>query len=173
MSQFDSTRNHGSINLPLYIGVVVLLLVDCIPGGWVTSINLSAGLFLVPVFYLAVYGDHESAPIGVFLLGLLKDLLSATPIGFWTLLLCAFYGFAYSQRREIRTGGDSREWPIFAVICFGYYLGAWVLARLYGDMPMAVLAHFSSALVTVIAAPLIVYLLKLLFNTGDTRSNLL
>ncbi|MGI9440157.1 MAG: rod shape-determining protein MreD [Parvibaculales bacterium] len=166
-SSYTRPAIYGRFSLTVM--VVLLLLLDCAPTSDIIGINVAPMLFLIPIFYMAVFNERESTPIVILLLGLLKDLLSVTPLGFWGFLFSLFYALAYSQRQFIAGAGEYSDWGVFAALCFGIFLLAYLLGLSIDSLPPAGIAGFGSTIITALIYPIVVMVLKQIFGT-DGRS---
>ena len=160
----NAPANFGRVWL--IVMVVFLLLLDYVPSSDTIGSNVAPALFLIPIFYMAVFNERENMPIIILLFGLLKDLLSVTPLGFWGFLLSLFYAVAYSQRQFIASAGENSDWGVFAVLCLGIYMLAYLLALPIAGLPAAGITGFGSAVITALIYPIVVVLLKQIFG-GD------
>lgn len=94
------------------IGAVLLdLLWIPVPG-----FNAVAPAFAVMAVYCwAVWRPEHLPYTGVFVAGLLEDLVRGTPLGTGALALLAVQGFAWAQQRLLRTRGFEVLWLGFAL----------------------------------------------------------
>ena len=67
--------------LPLFL-IFFLILTGHVSTGYKFTAHLDPALFLVPVFFLALYGQRTMTPVIIMVLGLFKDIVDGTPIGF-------------------------------------------------------------------------------------------
>ena len=83
--------------LPLFL-IFFLILTGHVPSGFEFTAHFDSALFLVPVFFLALYGQRTITPVIIMVLGLFKDIVDGTPIGFWGLLITFFFFAAQGQQ---------------------------------------------------------------------------
>ena len=154
--------------------VVMLMLLDCVPGNYVGAAYISPSLFLIPIFYVAVFSEQEMSPVIVLLLGLFKDLLSATPLGFWGLLLCGFYGLAFLQRQFVQSASGQgavqnplqRDWAVFSILTAGVFFVGYLLG-LFLDVPAAQFTtYLGSFILTALLYPMILFVFRFAFLRG-------
>lgn len=119
------------------LNVVPLRLPDYAP--------LAPGFVLMAVFYWTVHRPDLMRPWAVFLVGLLDDVLSGTPLGVNSLVLLFVHWTIMAQHRVFRGKSFMLVWLGFAVLAFGAKL---VLAAVafgigYGLLdPLVLLVQF-------------------------------
>ncbi len=165
MSEFVSSMRAPTYGAFWICTVVVLfMLLDCVPGIYVTAPHISPALFLIPVFYAAVFAERPMTPVIILFLGLFRDFLAATPIGFWALVLCGFYGVAYIQRQFVLTAGGQSGWLVFATLCLGIFCVSYLMGFFVDMVSSPALANLGSLLLTVLAYPIVMVFFRFNFS---------
>ncbi len=85
-------------------------------------------LALMSIYHWAIYRPNLLPLFAVFLLGLMHDLLSGTPVGLYILVFLTVYGLVVSQRRFLVGKSFFVYWFGFLLISFGAAVESWVLA---------------------------------------------
>ncbi len=94
-------------------------------------------LTLMAVYYWTIYRPELLPPSATFLVGLVQDGLSGTPLGLNVLLLLLAHGVVVSQRRFFYGKTFLVEWWGFMLVAPGVMLVGWLLASLYNGALMA------------------------------------
>lgn len=135
--------------------------------GWLAGLDVA--LPLVPLFIMARQSDSQALPFLVLLAGLFKDILSGTPFGFWGLLFCLFYFMIHSARYMLAAQEDREQWLAFAGNVGLVYFVAYIVALIHIDITPAPLLTFLSALITMLAYPLVLVLFDDVHLLNDER----
>ncbi len=141
-----------------WVPIVVLFLLvitEHVPMGRDWLATLEVGLVFVPIFFLARYSEGAIAPIAVLLLGVLKDLTSETPIGFWGFLFTVFFILAIGQRQLLYNAAFTTLWATFGFLCFLIYAVFYVMSVLSLELALNFGSTILGALLTVFMFPLI------------------
>ena len=129
---------------------------------------LDVSLVFVPIFFLARHSEGPVAPIAVLALGVMKDLTSETPIGFWALLFCVFFVLSVTQRHFLQTATFKTVWATYGLLCFLvyglFYLVSLALSSMVSDFGLSMVA----ALLTIACFP-VVNLLFLRLHRDDVK----
>ncbi len=94
-------------------------------------------LTLMAVYYWTIYRSELLPPSAIFLVGLVQDGLSGTPLGLNVLLLLLAHGVVVSQRRFFYGKTFLVEWWGFMLVAPGVMLVGWLLGSLYNGALMA------------------------------------
>ncbi len=162
---------------PALIGggiVAYLLAVAFVLGGGVyilpgVGLWLDIGLYFVPLFFLASRGTHDFSPLFVLGLGLVKDMIDGTPLGFWAFLFCLFYILIRNMRGFLSASGYMESWLGFAIVSTFIYTLAAIIGGIRGDMVAAFWANIASALVLSALYPLIAICFNVYFWNSRLR----
>ena len=106
--------------LAVVFNVVPLRLPDYAP--------LAPGLVLMAVFYWTVHRPDLMRPWAVFLIGILDDILSGTPLGVNSLVLLFVHWTIVAQHRVFRGKSFVLVWLAFALVALGAKLLLTVVA---------------------------------------------
>ena len=154
MSIFTQSPARNISTLSICVLAILLLIVfEHAPLGnyWLTVMDI--GIFFVPIFFLARVFDAYPALIWLVTLGLLKDLTSETPIGFWMLLFCVFYMLATSQRQFLFNARFRTVWTTFGLLTFLIYVVYYLVSLLHPALEASLLLTSVSAVATIISFP--------------------
>ncbi len=126
--------------LPLLF-TVFLMLAFCIPVHLLQGTVPTPNIALAAVFFWAMNGPTFMPPWAVFLTGLVQDLLSGTPLGFWVVLYLIAHGFTLTQRVFFRGRTGIGAWLGFALVtalvaCTSWLMGMMMLERWLDPMPL-------------------------------------
>jgi rod shape-determining protein MreD len=111
---------------------VLTILAMVLAGGVAFMPGLIAATALPCVFFWSVFRPAAMPPPAVFGLGLLLDLLTATPLGIGILILLVVHGVARATRRFLARQGFLLVWLAFAGFALAAGLLGWVLQALLG-----------------------------------------
>src|SRR5262245_27594049 len=87
-------------------------------------------LILIGVFFWAISGPAFLPAWAVLLLGLMQDLLTGTPPGFWALIYLLSYGFTLSQRVFFMGRTGLGAWIGFALVAGLAAVATWILGSI-------------------------------------------
>lgn len=118
------------MTLPFLIGVICVLL-SFVPFGMVFGTGAAPAFGLMAVYYWGVTRPEVFPPYAVFAIGVLFDLLSAGPIGLWSLVYVLTYGVTLTQRMLFVGRGFGVFWMGFAAAAVVAGALAWAVASLY------------------------------------------
>jgi len=115
------------------------------------------GFTAMATFYWAVFRPDLQPASALFLIGVLQDILTGTPLGLTAVSLLLLHALALSQRRALVTKPFLLTWVGFMVILLPVAVLAWVMMsalqfRLIGPEP-AVFQY----LVTVLGFPVVAW----------------
>ena len=118
-----------SKNLPLLFSFLMMLIVF-LPSSVSFMSLVRPPLVLVCLFYFAVYAPEMLTVTEAFILGLLTDFLSFSPLGLETFSMTLMYILSYYQRRFLYTHSFSFLWGVFVLQSAGVLFVKWGLACL-------------------------------------------
>jgi len=168
-----SAVDGGSLWLVPYAVLAGFILLDGLPIDYQWLGRIELGLYFVPIFFIAISSsEHDFAPFGIILLGLVNDVLSEAPIGYWTFLFGLFYLLAMGQRSLLQEARLGAIWANFLVLCVATYLAGYFIGLLRADMAIGLGVYFSSAFVTSLFFPLL-YIPLAWLETGTLSASLL
>ena len=156
---FNPSGQSPTAGLLPYFFTFALILLSHVPVSMPWLSGITAGFFLVPIYFVATRGDDYFAGLVLLLMGIVNDLISETPIGFWGLIFCLYFLLVRSQFWVVARGDFRVRWSVFAGTCLAAYFLAFIMAAWRDDMNVDALASFLSALVTIIGFPVIWLLL--------------
>lgn len=147
--------------LPLLF-TVFLMMALCVPVYLVEGQVPLPNIALASLFFWAMNGPSFMPPWAVFLVGLVQDLLSGTPLGFWVVLYLLAHGFTLTQRVFFRGRTGIGAWLGFALVTMLVAIAAWLMGmaiyeRWLDPSPLAL-----QALVTLVSYPLFARVFMLL-----------
>jgi len=109
---------------------LVLVLLSCLPSLVPGQPGLIPSAAPAAVFFWTLYRPKLMAPVAVFALGLLSDLLSGAPLGVNTLLLLLLHGAVLTQRRVLVRQSFLIVWIAFTLLATGLLTLGWLLRAL-------------------------------------------
>jgi len=110
---------------------LILVIVNMIPmhiPGYARVVPL---LSLMAVYHWTVFRPELLPAAAVFVIGLLQDILSGTPIGIHALVFLIVYGVVISQRRFLAGKSFAVVWLGFSIVATGAAVISWVLMSMY------------------------------------------
>ncbi len=114
---------------PLALTVLVLLLLSA-PLGIPGQAQMQPAWVLASVYFWTLFRPASLPAFGVFLLGLLLDLLAQGPVGIGVLILLLAHATALRGRRALARRGFALVWLVFIVFAAAAALLEWVLVSL-------------------------------------------
>jgi rod shape-determining protein MreD len=127
------------------LATVAAVLLNVVPLRLPDYAPLAPGFVLMAVFYWTVHRPDLMRPWTVFLVGVLDDVLSGTPLGVNSLVLLFVHWTIMAQHRVFRGKSFMLVWLGFALIAFGAKLLLAVIAFVigYGLLdPLVLLVQF-------------------------------
>ncbi|NQW00032.1 MAG: rod shape-determining protein MreD [Rhodospirillales bacterium] len=112
----------------LTLALVILNIVPLQIPGFSTVVPL---LPLMAVYHWAVYRSELLPAYGVFIIGLLHDIFSGSPIGINTLVFLLVYGVVLWQHRFLFGKSFVIIWLGFAIVSAGAFVLTWALNSLW------------------------------------------
>ena len=113
-------------SMPVLI-VLVLVLISIVPLHLPGLSRIMPSLPLLAVYQWSVYRPELMPPIAVFIIGLVYDVLSGTPVGVSALVFLSVYGVVCYQRRFFSAKSFLVVWFGFGVVGFGASFMSWLM----------------------------------------------
>jgi len=142
--------------LVLLLGVVIAAVPWALPvaAGFVLPLQL-----IILVFALSLQRVHVLPTFSVFAAGLLMDVLTAGPLGYWAIIFLITHTLARFLARRTTSLSFIMLWAMFAATAATASMAGWALASLYfvrliDWQPMLIGAGAAVALFPLIAWPL-------------------
>ena len=107
---------------------LLLVILSVVPTHFPGYAQIAPVLALVSIYHWAIYRPNLLPLFSVFILGLLQDLLSGTPVGLYILVFLTVYGVVLSQRRFFAGKSFTMYWFGFAIISLVASVESWALA---------------------------------------------
>jgi hypothetical protein len=156
MSGFTISPARRALQLWFPIAVIfALIFVELVWNGFSVMATLDVSLVFVPIFFIARHHEGPVAPIAVLALGVLKDLTSETPLGFWALLFCVFFILSVTQRHFLQTATFKTLWVTYGLLSFLVYALFYFVSLGMSSMIADFGVSMVSALLTVLCFPII------------------
>lgn len=165
MSRFAGQTRGLTVqgSLP-YITAALCVLLHSIPLGMAFLPQLSLGLFFVPLFIIGLYADGDRAPIFFALIGLMADVLTEAPLGYWAFLTIICYILSSGQKQVLQNATFSSHWLSFIIVVFVIYLLGFTISLMLTDMDVNLGAQIVSAIITGLSYPVIALPLKMIMT---------
>lgn len=144
--------------LPLFL-TLILMLVSVVPTRLPDFMSISPMLTVISVYYWAVYRPDLMGYGTVFVVGVLEDLLAATPLGAGPVSLLVTQGLVMSQAKFFRGKSFAVTWWAFLLVAAPAAVAKWlVVALVQVSLPSggAVLATYG---MTIAFYPLVAWIL--------------
>lgn len=162
MSSFGTPTRDSRLqnSVPYMVSALCLILYGLPLGfGWLPELGL--GLFLVPLFGIALSSENDLTPAAFVFLGLIGDVLMETPMGYWAVLSGIFYILSSGQKQVLQNAGFGSHWVSFALVAVIVYMAGYAISLLRDDLTVLLSGHLLSAFLTgllypIVAAPLMV-----------------
>ena len=107
-----------------------------------------------------------ATPIAILAFGLLHDVLSEMPIGFWGVLMTGFFVIARGQTRFLIGAPLGPVWFTFAAMTMMTHVAAYIIALIHSGVHGDFGAVMASGILTALLFPPLFVFLEWL--TGDT-----
>lgn len=116
-----------------YLCLLLFFLIDLqiVPFFFEFDLNLQATFTLPAIYYWAIFRPRLFPAWFLFLLSLLKDLLTGLPVGLSGLMLIGVYSLASHQRNYLSGQSFMMMWIGYAVISAGLVMLLYVLLSLF------------------------------------------
>ena len=120
------SRQLTPFGLTLVLMVLALLPIP-VPG----FVAVSPLLTVMAVYHWTVTRPELMPAYAVFLIGIVQDMLSSTPIGLYAVVLLAVYGIVVWQHRFLAGKSFAIVWLGYALVSGGAMALGWALATLF------------------------------------------
>ena len=115
-------------SLFLFLAVVVA----AVPWALPSRASFILPLLLIIIVYVLTLQRRTVLPsLSVFAAGLLMDILTAGPLGYWAIIFLLTHTLAALYGRRDATPGFGMLWLVFAATAVVTSISGWVLASLY------------------------------------------
>ncbi len=140
----------------LLVAVVIAAVPWALPDSAIFILPL---LLIILVFVLTVQRGHELPALSVFAGGLIMDVLTAGPLGYWAAIFLLTYTLAGLYRRRTKPRDFGGIWIAFAGTAVAASVSGWGLASLYfvrviDWQPMLIASVTAIALFPLVAWPM-------------------
>lgn len=115
--------------LPLVL-TLILMLVSMVPTRLPDFMSISPMLTVISVYYWAVYRPDLMGYGSVFLIGVLEDLMAATPLGAGPVSLLVTQGIVMSQAKFFRGKSFAVTWWAFLLVAAAAAVAKWMAVAL-------------------------------------------
>lgn len=139
-------------SLPVVL-TVMLAFIGAVPTGLPYLGSIVPAYTTMAVFYWAVYRPDLFPAGAVFLVGVLEDSITGTPLGVGTVCLLFVYGLALGQRRAFLKRPFFIAWIGFAVLAALATLLAWLMISVLSGSFVEARAALFQYLLTVALFP--------------------
>ena len=142
--------------------VPVLTITLLVVGGFL-PFNLSQeavifpSLTIIAIFYWAIYRPDLVPPVFIFLIGLLKDIGTGTPIGLMASSFLIIYGVSFGQRRFFIGKTFYYTWLGFAVILAAAFFIIWIMSALFLGKVGVLMIPIMHYMLTVVIFPVVIW----------------
>lgn len=136
---------------------VLLTILSAVPIGVPGYTAVVPAYTAMAAFYWAVFRPDLQPPFAVFLIGVLQDILVATPLGMTALSLMVVHGLAVSQRRALLGKPFVLAWFGFVLIHALASFVVWLLASMLVLQPIGPEPVVFQYLVTVTLFPVVAW----------------
>ncbi len=114
-----------------FVLTLILVVIGVVPLHIPGFARVAPLLSLMAVYHWAVYRPELLPAFAVFLIGLLQDILSGTPIGVNAMVFLGVYGIVVSQNRFFTGKSFVIIWLGFALVAGVAELARWALVSAY------------------------------------------
>ena len=118
-------------NVTPFVISVMLVLATVLPISAPGLNTIAPAFALMSLYHWAIYRPDLMPFSAVFVVGLLHDLLTGSPVGLFTLVFLTVYGIAVTQRRFIAGKSFLIYWLGFVMLALGAAFESWVLASIW------------------------------------------
>lgn len=143
-------------SLVLFLAVVVAAVPWVLPAAASFILPL---LLIIFVFVLTIQHKRDLPTVSVFAAGLLMDVLTAGPLGYWAIIFLLTHTLANFYAKRAGTARFGKLWFAFAMTAVAASISGWVLASIYfvrviDWQPMFIGGAVAIALFPLVAWPL-------------------
>ncbi len=140
--------------LPL-LCTILFILVAYVPIHIPFSKLLRADIGMICVYFWALYRRDLFGPMSVFMLGIVADSLSATPLGINMFVFVLIYVLAITYGSFVNTKPFIISWIGFAIISGIGFFAKWLVMSVYYSNFLSALGVFIGFISTVLVYPLV------------------
>jgi rod shape-determining protein MreD len=137
--------------------ITLLVIVDFLPFSISQEAVIFPSLTIIAIFYWAIYRPDLVPPIFIFLIGLLKDIGTGTPIGLMASVFLIIYGVSFSQRRFFIGKTFYFTWLGFAVISAASFFIIWTMSALFLGRAGVLMPPLMQYVLTVVIFPVVIW----------------
>lgn len=142
-----------------FVVTVMLVILNAIPLPIPDYRSIVPLVPLMAIYYWALYRP-DLMPIGaVFLVGVLEDVLTGSPLGLNAFLFLVVHSLIRSRRRMIAGKGFLVAWIVFLLVVLGVGLTSWLVASLLYDAPIRIEPALTQLALTLVLYPCLAWLL--------------
>ena len=131
--------------------ITVLVIASFLPFNISQEVVIFPSLTLITIFYWAIYRPDLVPPVFIFLIGLLKDIGTGTPVGLMASVFLIIYSVSFGQRRFFIGKTFYYTWFGFAVISGASLFIIWVMSALFlgrvGVLMIPLMQYFLSVVI--------------------------
>ena len=136
--------------------IFLMVLLGLMPIGLPYVDPVTPALGIISVYYWSIHRPEYCPAAGVFIIGLLQDALSGTPMGMSSLVFLGVYGVGVSQRRVLIGKSVLVEWLGFLILGSVAITSQWAISALFFEFfidprPALTQCLFSAALYPCVA----------------------
>ena len=137
---------------------VVLVIVGSIPIPVPDFARVAPALALIAVYFWTIHRPELLPVYAVFVIGLLQDALSGTPIGVNVLVLLTVHGVVLSQRRFFIGKSFVISWLGFSLVAGAAFIEMWILVSIFNLTPVSAMPIAAQYPITLGVFPLIAWI---------------
>ena len=137
----------------------VLLIVPVVPTHLEGLVRVGPSLTLIAVYYWAVHRPDLMGYGSVFLIGVIEDLLAATPLGVGPLVLLLVYGVVIAQHKFFLGKSFAVTWWAFGLVATGAGVVKWLAIAAVTDSLFQPTSAAFAVLMTIGTYPVIAWVL--------------
>jgi rod shape-determining protein MreD len=152
---FWSKLDAGARQLTPFGLTLLLSLIGVVPLHVLGLGAVAPVLPLIAIYHWALYRPHLMPAVAVFVIGLLQDTLTGTPIGGSAAVFVIVHGVVNTQRRFFFRKSFAIVWLGFALVSTGAFVVTWVLVSVFYGVLIHPAALFFQAFLTLGCFPLL------------------
>lgn len=147
----------------VFLGMAAIFL-EAAPFGVGPMARPSPDLLLCVVAYWSLRRPDAAPMLAIFVLGLLRDLLTDVPVGAGALILVVVSEVLKNARRTLHRGGFGAEWAAITGAAFASTAALWAVVFLTLAQPPYLSSLFYQCLFTALAYPAVVLVFRWLLR---------
>lgn len=126
------------------LNLILLLLFFFILFGFVSHISIYTNIWLIVIVYLVLFFDEYTALLWTFSLGLLLDLFSITPFGFYLIILSLIYLILSHLSKKVLTHKSLSTFMTLSLIAIiVFYFTMWILNIIFNVFDLNIFYNLS------------------------------